>query len=433
MRTVRNFLSLIALMAVVASCSNDDGPAPIPPAEATCTDGILNGDETAIDCGGSCKTCPQPPTESKDGSIDSQNDVDLDVNDLKGNVTVDITIAASEAWKLTGSLYVKDGATLTIEEGTNIQASIGGTDVFIAIEQGGKINAVGTAASPIKITSAGEGINARAGDWGGLLLAGRAPIGGPSAGSTATAEVGQSIIYGGSDAADNSGIIEYMILEYTGARINGTQEFNGFTFYAVGSGTSISNIAVFAGDDDGIEWFGGTVSVDNALVVNAKDDMFDWTEGWSGNGSNFFGLRTEDYTAITEDPRGIEADGNNNGDFPTYTPQSNPTITNITLIHRGINVQLADMIKIRRGSGATVTGAYVELGANSTASDFVDFTDGKGDAAASTTVTVIGNNIDITDVKPGANAGTINATEGTIPSVDAALFAWTGINLAPAE
>ncbi len=433
MKTVRNFLSIIVMTAIVASCSKDDGPAPTPPVVATCSDGVMNGDETAVDCGGACKACPQPAGPEKDGSIDAQDDVDLDVNDLKGNVTVDITLAASEAWKLTGALYVKDGATLTIEPGTIIQASIGGTDVFIAIEQGAMINAVGTVDAPIKITSAGENINARAGDWGGLLLAGRAPIGGPEAGSTGTAEVGQSIIYGGSDAADNSGTIDYMILEYTGARINGTQEFNGFTFYAVGTGTTITNIAVFAGDDDGIEWFGGTVAVENALVVNAKDDMFDWTEGWSGTGTNFFGLRTEDYTSITEDPRGIEADGNNNGDFPTYAPQSNPTITGITLIHRGINVTMADMIKIRRGSGATITGAYVELGADATASDFVDFTDGKGDAAAGTTLTVVGNNIDISDVNPGANAGTINATEGTTPSVDAALFAWTGINLAPAE
>ena len=94
---------------------------------------------------------------------------------------------------------------------------------------------------------------------------------------------------------------------------------------------------------------------------------------------------------------------------------------------------MADMIKIRRGSGATITEAYVELGENATAADFVDFTDGKGDALASTSVTVIGNNIDILDVKPGENSGTINASEGTSPSVDANIFSWTGINLAPAE
>ncbi len=419
MRTIRNLFAVMAIASAVVACSSDDTPVIDPVAVATCTDGIKNGNETDVDCGGACKACPVDPGPTKDGKIESQDDVDLDVNDLKGEVSANITLAAASAWKLTGPLSVKDGFTLTIEAGTTISATAGGTDVYVAIEQGAKLMAVGTAAAPIKITSASG--NPRSGDWGGLLIMGKAPI---SGGGTSTTEV-VSYTYGGTVADDNSGDIQYMVLEYTGARINGEKEFNGFTFYGVGSGTNVQNIAALYGDDDGIEWFGGSVNVENALVINAKDDMFDWTQGYTGTGTNFYGLRAEGYNDVTEDPRGIEADGNLDGNSPADAGQSNPTIDGLVLIHNSV-IEMADMIKIRRGSGATITNAYVELGAGSIAGDFVDFTDTKGDAIASTSVTVSASGIDILDVKPGANNGTITATEGTTPTVDSAIFAWTG-------
>ncbi|WP_340064477.1 hypothetical protein [Ascidiimonas aurantiaca] len=391
MKTLKNFLMLFALTAAMVACSSDD-----------------DGD------GG---TNPNPPVEQKDGSIDSQTDPDLDAADLKGSVTVDITLDAATNWVLSGSLRVKEGATLTIEPGTTIRAVSGGTDVFIAIEQGAQINAAGTSSSPITMTS--NAGNPRGGDWGGLLIAGRAPI---NTGDTAETEV-VGINYGGSVADDNSGVITYVKLEYTGARINGDQEFNGLSLYGVGSGTVVNHVAVFFGEDDGIEWFGGTVQSDNLLVVNAKDDWFDWTEGWNGGGDNWYGIRTEDFTDATSDPRGIEADSNSRNN--DATPRSNPTINGLTLVHAS-NFEMADMIKIRRGSAATIDNVLVALIGDATAGDFIDLNDGSGTADASTSITgAVGFGIDITDINNPVSA-TIEAIEGATGGADVTVFAWTG-------
>lgn len=398
----RLFLSSLAIAALlVASCSSDDDAPTTPPTGGPTLDGI----------------------------IATQDDDDLIVTDLKGDVTGNITLAASQAWNLTGALAVKNGATLTIEAGTTIKANAGGTNVFIVVEQGGKIIADGTASAPIKITS--NAGNPRPGDWGGLLINGKAPI---SGGGTSTTEV-LPLQYGGTDAADNSGILDYVTLEYTGARINGEKEFNGLTLYAVGSGTTISNIAILEGDDDTIEFFGGSVNVSNILLVNAKDDLFDYTQGYTGSATNIYGIRTASLTAISEDPRGIEGDGNLDGNSPADSGQSNPTIDKITLVNAGA-IEFADMIKIRRGSNATITNALVALvGGDATASDFVDLTDKRGYASNDINITVTGANIDIADIKLNAteegadipaNTGTVTATAGATGGADTSVFAWTG-------
>ncbi|MEQ8881937.1 MAG: hypothetical protein RLQ12_20015, partial [Cyclobacteriaceae bacterium] len=182
---------------------------------------------------------------------------------------------------------------------------------------------------------------------------------------------------------------------------------------------------------------GGTVEVVNALMVNARDDMFDWTQGWTGKGTNFYGLRTEGYTSISEDTRGVEADGNLDGNSPSHINQSNPTITGLTIINEEPLVDFADLIKIRRGSGATITGLYVSD--VSDASDFIDFSDSKGMADNATSVTGKGvGTVDVEDVKTQSDfddpADGIQADEMTdatftfddaATSVDFGLFSWT--------
>lgn len=375
------------------------------------------------------------PEPNKDGIITSQEDDDLDPESLQGEVKADIVLDANTTWILTGPLSVKDGFTLTIDPGTTIKAAAGGTNVYIAIEQGAKIDAEGTASAPITITS--NAANPRAGDWGGLIVCGKATISGEDASATSTTEVLPLTYGGGTDDEDDSGVIKYVELWYTGARINGEKEFNGFTFYGVGSTTVVENIAVFYGDDDAIEFFGGTVEVVNALMVNARDDMFDWTQGWTGKGTNFYGLRTEGYTSISEDTRGVEADGNLDGNSPSHINQSNPTITGLTIINEEPLVDFADLIKIRRGSGATITGLYVSD--VSDASDFIDFSDSKGMADNATSVTGKGvGTVDVEDVKTQSDfddpADGIQADEMTdatftfddaATSVDFGLFSWT--------
>jgi hypothetical protein len=383
-------------------------------------------------CGG------DDPKPSQDGEISSQNDPDLIADDLQGNVTGDITLDAATEWYLTGPLSVKSGATLTIEAGTTIYASAGSTNVYLVVETGGKIMAEGTAVNPITFTSSST--NPANGDWGGIVINGLAPI---SGGGTSITEV-LPLSYGGTNAADNSGVFTYVKIEYTGARINAEKEFNGLTLYAVGSGTVINNVMINGGEDDAIEFFGGTVSVDNLLVVNAKDDMFDWTQGWTGGGTNWYGIREAGFLDVSDDTRGIEADGNLDGNNPEFSGQSNPTINKITIVNAAA-MEFADMIKIRRGSNATVTNAMIAtIGANALYSDLIDFSDAKGMADDNTSVafwynTDLATFEDEADIKTQADfdnpADGIQADEMTdatatpSPSATGATtsdFSWTG-------
>jgi len=372
----------------------------------------------------SCNSDDPTPVEGKDGIIADQNDPDLVVADLQGEITGDITLAASQNWILTGALVVKDGGKLTIEAGTVIKAAAGGTNVYIAVEQNAEIQAVGTAAAPIKITS--NAASPKGGDWGGLLLMGNAGITG---GSTAVTEI-VNFIYGGSNDADDSGDIAYLTLEYTGAIINDEKEFNGLTLYGVGSGTSINNVFINYGNDDAIEFFGGTVNISNLLVVNAKDDMFDWTQGYRGTATNVYGIRENGFDEKSNDPRGLEGDGNLDGLTPSALPQSNPTITNLTIVNRSTVADgMADVVKIRRGSSATLTNAHVIFSADAPApGDFVDMTDGAGDAAGTASVNIsgTGTNIDTGDNKAGANNATITIADPANTGCPTTIFAWTG-------
>lgn len=348
---------------------------------------------------------------------------------LSGNLTSDLRLQSGFSYTLTGALFVKSGATLTIDAGVTIEALAGGTDVYIVVERGGRIIADGTAANPIKFTS--NASSPQAGDWGGVIINGNAPLSRQTgAQSNAAAEVNNTLFFGGDDATDNSGIMNYVILEYTGARIDDEAEHNGLTLNGVGNGTTLSNIAIINGDDDAIEFFGGTVNASNILVVNAKDDMFDFTQGYAGTCTNLYGIREASYNAVTSDPRGIEADGNLDGNSPTDINQSNFTINGITIINNGDGVQMSDAIKVRRGATATITGAYVALGTNATYSDFVDLEDSKGGATSATSITVVGNSangLDISDNKNSQGA-TITASNGTSGSVDTSIFSWTGYN-----
>lgn len=358
---------------------------------------------------------------SDGGQVTSQN--------LAGNLTTDLTLNSGITHNLTGALLVKEGATLTIEAGTTISALAGGTDVYILIEKGAKIIADGTPEAPIKFTS--NATVAKAGDWGGIIINGTAPISRqPGSESNAATEIRNSILFGGDNAEDNSGILDHVILEYTGARIDDEAEHNGLTLNGVGSGTTISNIAIFNGDDDAIEFFGGTVNVSNLLVVNAKDDMFDFSQGYTGTCTNFYGIRENGYNAVTSDPRGIEADGNLDGNSPSDINESNFTINGVTIINNAAGVEMSDAIKIRRDATATITNAFIQLGTGATFSDVIDLQDGKTDADNATNITAIAdtaNGLDVLDIKNTTTGGaTITVTAGTTGGADSSVFAWTG-------
>ena len=348
---------------------------------------------------------------------------------LAGNLTTDLRLTSGIAHNLIGALLVKDGAILTIDAGTRINALAGGTDVYILVEKGGKIIADGTADNPIVFTS--NATNPQPGDWGGIIVNGKAPLSRQAGSeSNSAAEVNAAILYGGAVSEDNSGILNYVKIEYTGARIDDEAEHNGLTLNAVGAGTVISNIAILNGDDDGIEFFGGTVNATNILVVNAKDDMFDFTQGYLGTCTNLYGVRENGYTAVTSDPRGIEADGNLDGNTPTDIDQSLFTIDKITIINNASGVDMSDGIKVRRGATATITNAYLSLGSGATYSDLVDLTDGKGDGTDAISITGnanTANGLDITDIKNTTSGGaSVSITAATTGGADSSVFAWSG-------
>lgn len=350
--------------------------------------------------------------------------------DLIGNIEANTTLDANIEYTMTGTVLVKSGATLTIPAGTTIKATAGGTNVYLLVEKGGKLIADGTADKPVIFTSAASA--PKAGDWGGILLNGNAPLSrAEGAKSDAATEISTNIRFGGDDVADNSGKLNFVRIEYTGARINNDAEHNGLTLNGVGNGTVLSNIVLTHGDDDAIEFFGGTVNASNILVINCTDDMFDFSQGYRGTVKNVYGIREAGYTAVTADPRGIEADGNLDGKTPNDINQSDFTVDGITIVNnapgKDANLTMHDVFKIRRGAKATIKNAFAKFGAGTTAVDLIDFNDdrGAGDAASTIEYTIDpANGLGDAKIKNPGNAK-IEKKDG-LKGADVSAFSWTG-------
>lgn len=343
--------------------------------------------------------------------------------DLTGAITANMTLNANNEYFLTGSLIVNDGATLTIPAGTTIKAKKG-FDKYILVAQGGKIIAEGTADKPITFTADKD--NAGAGYWGGLIINGKAPISGVTAGETGLTEINNDYKYGGTNAADNSGKLKFVKLIYTGANDTDEVEHNGLTLNAVGNGTEISDIFVIDGADDAVEFFGGSVNVTNLLAVNPEDDMFDFTQGYTGTLSNCYGIWEASHTSGEKDPRGVEADGNLDGKRPTDIQQSDFKVTGMTIDNRSTGTVMDDAIKIRRGAKATITNALVK--GTGKVKNLIDLVDGNGNAANGTsiaatkesTIVLTGDETVLGDV-----TATITIAAGNA-GADKTKFAWTG-------
>lgn len=344
--------------------------------------------------------------------------------ELSGTVEGVMKLDAKKEYKLTGTLTVPAGATLEIPAGTVIRAQKG-FDKYVIVAQGGKIEAKGTAEKPIVFTVDDES-KATAGYWGGLILNGKAPLSGTAGQVTvASAEVDNNQKYGGDKADDNSGTLQYVKLLYTGARSSAEIEHNGLTLNGVGNGTTIDHIYVAEGADDAIEFFGGTVNVDNLLAVNCDDDMFDFTQGYSGKLSNCYGRWEKSFTSTEEDPRGVEADGNLDGKGADHTPQSNFVIENMTIENLSESAEMQDAIKIRRGATATVKNALVK--GTGKVTDLIDFTDKKGNgqpgdafSVTSSLTTALGG----VEVNGDENVSVTAGNKGCTSD-----FTWTGYQL----
>jgi hypothetical protein len=272
-------------------------------------------------------------------------------------VVVTGSISGAETWTnnfyyvLRGAVFVNEGATLNIQAGTRVIGESGSVGTLIVL-RGGRIHALGTREQPIVFTSDQPVGSRDRGDWGGLIINGRAPVNLEGGEGEGEADTG---VYGGDDPNDNSGILRYVRVEFAGVEFSPDNELNGIAFQGVGRGTRVEYVQVHMNRDDAFEWFGGTVDIKHAIASNAADDSFDWTFGWQGR-AQFVVVHQRGDDA----DNGIEADNNefNNN----LQPRSHPQIYNLTMCgdpdrsEGGESVRAAN---IRRGTAFTIRNFLV--------------------------------------------------------------------------
>ncbi|WP_027068284.1 hypothetical protein [Euryhalocaulis caribicus] len=342
---MRRLLLAGAAVTILAACSDTSisspgggtPPAPPPPPPPPAT----TGDLVFAD------SCPDGTTlETIDGAVS------IDACVLEGNITSDVTLTADAAYAISGPVFVDDGATLTVEAGTVLFGAAGSD--YIVVSTGGQIDAQGTASAPIILTSRQDmvngsdddidnsdavalasdldaGVNNASGQWGGLVINGLAPINacdGSATGGSADCQKsgeGSSGLFGGDDPNDSSGTLNYVRVQFAGFNINDEDQLNGIAFQGVGAGTEADYLQVINNEDDGVEFFGGTVNVKHVALLGNKDDSFDVTDGWVGNAQYVLIQQSVD-----AGDRPFELD--NNGDDNTALPRSNPTVSNYTVV-----------------------------------------------------------------------------------------------------
>ncbi|MGH7560721.1 MAG: fibronectin type III domain-containing protein [Gemmatimonadales bacterium] len=287
------------------------------------------------------------------------------------DITTSTTWTAANKYRLTGFIHVANGATLTLEPGTVIEGDFNVVGSSLFVLRGARIVANGTATQPIVFTSSRPVGQRQAGDWGGLIIVGNgiinraAPVILEGTGGTGNPQVDYA---GGTNNADDSGVLRYVRVEFAGYATAPDQELNSFTFAAVGSGTTMDHLEALNGLDDSFEWFGGAVDGKHFVSYNSGDDHFDMSEGYVGRlqfliaYQNIAVIPRPQAGNISNDPQGIENDGCNGTNCTNgqnSTPLTVPLIANFTLVGppAGVNNQGSGLVgmMLRRGTG----GYYV--------------------------------------------------------------------------
>jgi hypothetical protein len=243
---------------------------------------------------------------------------------INQSISANTTWTADHKYIIYGFVEVESGSTLTIEPGTVI---FGDKDTkgTLIVNRGAKLEAVGTASAPIVFTSAQPAGGRAPGDWGGIILCGKAPI---NLGATAVVEGGVEAVFGGTDPADNSGTLQYVRIEFPGIAFQPNNEINGLTLAGVGSGTRIDHVQVSYSGDDSYEFFGGNVNVKNLVAYIGLDDDFDMDNGYSGKFQ--FGVALRDPNqADGSGSNGFEHD--NDGSGSDNSPFTAPVISNVSI------------------------------------------------------------------------------------------------------
>jgi hypothetical protein len=348
---------------------------------------------------------------------------------VSGHITSNTTWSSDVL--LQGPVFVDAGVTLTVNPGVTIyseKASIGA----LIISRGGKINAVGTPDNPIVLTS--DQLVPFRGDVGGMIINGYAPInvtGGTKIGegqgddfsrtfgctgmtcpdpatNPEVDELSDCTFSGVSDCnvADNSGTLQYFRTEYGGLKFTATNEYNGIALQGVGNGTTLDHIQAYFAADDGIEFFGGSVNIKYAIVTAEGDDIFDWTDGWTGSAQFVVGQQRGD-----DCDNGIEAD---NWEFGYNAhPRSKPVVYNATWVGDATwpATKSNDGMRIRRGTGGNIRNGIVMNFKN----QGLDIDDPETYAQITDGDLIIDNNIILSAATPLGNLGGMYDASSVVP------------------
>lgn len=296
-----------------------------------------------------------------DGSCtyNTTNPTDKDIVEVTSDITGQTTWTKDKIYRLNGFVRVQDGGVLNIEAGTVI---FGDTETkgTLIVQRGGKIYAEGTASEPIVMTSEKAPGLRVPGDWGGLVVCGKAPNNVP--GGNVELEGGYGAFHGGTDPNDNSGVIRYVQINFAGIPINPNEEVNSLTMGSVGAGTVIENVLCAYGLDDAFEWFGGTVNCKNLVAYRGLDDDLDVDLGYSGNVQFALGIRGASM-ADQSGSNGFEVD--NDGSGSLNTPFTSGTFSNITLIGpkkdrtTAISLQFQNGAQLRRSNKLKIHNSFI--------------------------------------------------------------------------
>lgn len=304
-------MGILALTATLGSCSSNDDPTPDP------TPGV----EYKWTTNEGLKACDhllfgEDGKDNAEGTVIGNGDQQLVFN---GKQTLKKGVYTLKGW-----VYICDGAELTIEPGTVIKGDKA-TKAALIVERGGKLIAQGTADAPIVFTSAQAAGQRRPGDWGGVIICGKAK----NNQGEMQIEGGPRTKHGGNDDADNSGVLSFVRIEFAGYPFKADQEINGLTLGSVGSGTKIDHVQVSYSNDDSFEWFGGAVNCKYLVAYKGWDDDFDTDNGFSGKVQ--FGLSVRDpKIADQSQSNGFESD--NCADGAQVPPYTTATFSNITFV-----------------------------------------------------------------------------------------------------
>ncbi len=284
-----------------------------------------------------------------------------------------LTWTADNVYILDGYVFVEAGGVLTIEPGTVIKGLSSPTTAdpasALIVSRGAKILAEGTASSPIIFTSSLDDLTLSddlgpldRGLWGGVVILGNAPGGFKNEATEFNIEgiptegYGDKALYGGNDAADNSGVLKYVSIRHGGAAIAPDNEINGLTLGSVGLATTIEYVEIFANEDDGIEWFGGTVNGKYLVAAFCGDEAFDYDQSWDGKGQFLFSITGDD-----TGERGFEIDGS---EAPSLNPKTSPIFSNVTQIGAGSSSSVANNDAFRMksdGAGKFYNSIWTEF------------------------------------------------------------------------